>query len=917
MLAPIEIPFPGIHPRIGMQALTVDPGTYSFGPSARFAREPYAVLMYWARSLGGWLHVNADSGGGTGNRFGNAPDDLVATIGRHKAQATQMAREVATDAWIHAHHFLVGSATPPAALGLRLAVNTGHELFVKYVGEDAPPHGVALAMTLVYFHANLQPESQELRILLQPATPVRVSPALLALDLGNTSSSAAIFDPYNRPADPRSRISNRIPMLTTRPIPGRGGAIGYSDPRGASLASEIRFDQFRTWLRPGDGDVVARTFPDFVAHPDDDRLNAVDWMVGDMARSTGTPARSVVIGAKRMASARPLPRKPGDPGPRYATHPVSATHKMIPDGYAGETQEVKTATIQLDVRAPLELLACRLLQHFREDRRAWPERMALTYPTTYSRFELLALRRAVQKGWLRMQARRQNADADAPAADPDLNRVVRDLQRVVNGPIDLDTQAEDPVIQLLVDEASAAAFFHLYRRIFEELDGGLAGFRYVYPTGLNMLLYDCGGGTTDIALVKASVESDTRTLRITVLRRSGVMTFGGDDITRQACRLLKAKLAFQIAIERKKGSLPALPEIPAKSPSDDGKWQGLAANLERFIDEMARFDPQDELVPTKTLPNQQPTEDRRSAALALWSWGETLKHRLSEETAGTGAGLGLGTPTDVRLPPFDRETNAIARAILIGDPAQIAALKRRFETVSLSRIELDALIFEPLRRSIRNCNRLIRDVFETNIDALPEEVHWVVASGNAVRYPFLQEMLKRRLAVAFLDDGRFTFDRANAKDATAKGAVLALAAMEARGEQIDPRFDSDLANLLPFDVGYRNLSVNGVKVLFAEHTHYRVLKTREPVQVPLVEVAAGGVAAKRFELLRRFPGDEQFELYLAFEFPEGMRGQFVSIAYDDSSEFEFRVADGVGSEGLPVDPSAGDLYRAPALRGDL
>src|SRR5256885_15772306 len=102
----------------------------------------------------------------------------------------------------------------------------------------------------------------------------------------------------------------------------------------------------------------------------------------------------------------------------------------------------------------------------------------------------------------------------------------------------------------MVDEASAAAFFFLFRRIFEE-PGGLPRFRYLSPAGLNMLLYDCGGGTTDIALVKAGLDPEAAdVLRITVLARSGLRGFGGDDITRAACRVLKAKIAQRVAEAR-------------------------------------------------------------------------------------------------------------------------------------------------------------------------------------------------------------------------------------------------------------------------------------------------------------------------------------------------------------------------------
>ncbi len=931
MVVPVDIPFPGIHPRVGVQVLTIDPNTYPIRPGDLLARASYGALFYWprkiaGRSMDGWFGVQAEADTRTAStRFGATPNDLLEAIRRHNAERSPLAQAVVADEWVWQNCFLVGTVPPEGGIRLRFRIDTNHETFVKVV-EDAPPDGFPIPLDVVYFDGRVgQPDGQTVRLLLQPASPVRASRTLLGLDIGNTSTTAALLNPLDREGPGQRPLTQRLPMLTIRPVPGHGGAVGASDPRGQPIASELRFDLFRTWLPDGTPAPTARRFPDLEQFPDDDRINAVDYLAGDLARAPGTPARCVVIGAKRMGSSRPLPAQPGDNRPKFAVHAVSAKHRIIPDKPRPglDATVVDNAVIQLDVRAPLELLACRVFQHFREDQKAWPAKIALTYPTTYSRFELQSLRRAVQKGWLRMQARRQTAGSDFGTGERELDELTRQLQAVVRGPLDLDTQARDPVVQLLIDEASAAAFFHLYRKIFEEIDGGLAAFRYLYEHGLNMLLYDCGGGTTDIALVKAVVEEDVRTLRITVLRRSGVRTFGGDDITRAVCRLLKAKIACLLAAERKKTGFPSPPAIPARPPADQAAWEKLGKDLEGFIEDTARADPQDLLVPTKTLPNQQPTEDRRAAALALWRLGEQLKHWLAADRAPPGVPPNTFVVGEVRLPPMERDLNALTRAILSGDAQQVAQVTRKLQTLTLTRTEIDALIYAPVTRSIANCNKLIRSVLDepSGDDAMPQEVHWVVASGNAVRYPLLQQMLRRHLAVAFLDDDkedrRFTFDPENAKDATAKGAVLALASMESRGEQIDPKFDSDLCDRLPFNVGFLDRRVKAEKILFQEHVHYRTLKAREPVKVPLAEVPAEGVQARRFVLLRQFPGDPDFHPFLAFEFPEGIQGQFLSVSYDDSYEFEFRVKDGKDNEGIAIDLTAGDVYRAPAQRGDI
>lgn len=917
MAPPVDIPFPGIHPRVGEQVLTVDPGVYPIRPSDGFPATSYAALVFWPRSTGNWLTVQAELD--TGGRFNGTPKDLIDALQRHKVEHTALAQEVANEEWVTGHFFLVGSVPVGSAVRLRFGVDTNSKKFIDGV-QDPPADGLPVSISIAYFDAAApQADGQTVRLILHPVTPVRASRALMALDVGNTSTSAALLDPWERDGDPRP-LTHRIPMLGARPVPGRGGSIGFADPKAAPIPSELRLTQFRTWYPAGTELPNTRVFPDLLLFPDDDLPNAVDYIAGELARAAGVSARSVLMGAKRMAASRPKPKDPRNPSGQtdFPTHPVTAGHRLIPEP-SGDTTDLPNATIQVDVRGPLELLAARLFQHFREARKEWPLKVALTYPTTYSRYELQSLRRAVQKGWLRMQALRQQPGRDMPGSDRELNEVGRQLQAVVSGPMDLDTQSRDPVIQLLLDEASAAAFFFLHRKIFEEIDGGLAAFRYLYEHGLNMLLYDCGGGTTDIALVKAVVEADVRTLRITVLRRSGVRTFGGDDITRQVFRLLKAKLQYAISLDRKNPNIPTPPIVPVKPPADATGWKALAGELEKFIADMAAIDPQDKIVPTKSPHGQLPTEERRKNAQYLWMWSEITKHKISRERGPTGPGSATYVPGEERL-ANDLCRQFLAPDVYPSDPAQQAQLNRKLDAVSVNHIEIDALVYEPIMRSIANCNKLIADVFESKLaaDEMPEEVHWVVASGNGVRYPAIQQALRKQLAVPFLDDPtRFTFDPDNAKDATAKGAVLALAAMEAQAEQIDPKFDSDLADRLPFDVGFRDLRVGMVKVLFEEHKRYVDLKTREAVKIPLADLSQKGVPPRRFVLLRRFPGDPGFTNFLAFEFPDGIQGPHLSVLYDDESEFEFRVADGAGNEGAAVDLTAGDTYQAPAQRGDI
>ena len=407
------------------------------------------------------------------------------------------------------------------------------------------------------------------------------------------------------------------------------------------------------------------------------------------------------------------------------------------------------------------------------------------------------------------------------------------------------------------------------------MDGGLAGFRYVYEHGLNMLLYDCGGATTDIALVRAKVEGDRQTLRITVLRRSGVRTFGGGDITRQVCRLLKAKIAHALAIDRKMPHLPTPPTFQEKPPKKDKEWRKLGSGLEYFIQELAALDPQDRLVPTRTLKGKSRPRTVSRPPWPCRDMGEKLKLSLASDKPPEDAVSGNLVAGLVRLPPLKHDTNSLTRAIFPTNTEQVSKFKRKLEAITITRTEIDALIYDPVMRSINNCNQLIRSVFnDADNGEVRQEVHWVVASGKAVCYPFLQSLLRQHLAVAFLaDDTGYTSAPVNAKEGTVEaqkretqtfavrlrsgkrqgchgqggGAGLGGDGGPRRSNQ--PAVRQRFGRRLPFDVGYRDLTTNQVQNLYREYTYYQALKALDPIPIPVAKAAVREESA-RFQLLR-------------------------------------------------------------------
>ncbi len=464
---------------------------------------------------------------------------------------------------------------------------------------------------------------------------------------------------------------------------------------------------------------------------------------------------------------------------------------------------------------------------------------------------------------------------------------------------------EDPVIRLMVDEASAASFFFLYRRIFEE-PGGLPRFRYLFPQGLNLLLYDCGGGTTDIALVKAGFDSDAvDVLRITV--------FGAAACAASAATTSLAPFAGcskpSSGSKWRRRNRPLKLNWPAAPSGQHAervpRFATQQKGMEELFQKLKEADPRDELVPTTFDVNQMDdaTNQRRDHAFDLWRWGELMKAKL--EKSDTAAFFRI-----------DRNLNRLSAALLKNlTDVQAQQLIGQLERITISRWEVDALVESQVAKSIRNCNNLIRDKLANLPDDAEEEVHWVVASGNGSRYPLIQEMLRKHLHVPFVDDGRFTLDERNLKHAVAKGAALALSTLLAMGT-VRVEFDSELSECLPFDVAYKDLRTNTNPILCREHVRYDKLENRV---VPIVAIRGSSSAGRKLEkfvLERRFPGDDGFSPYLSFHFPDGIQGD-LEVSYDRQSR-EFSVRDTLANfTGELKDITDTGMYRSPAQRGDL
>ena len=702
-------------------------------------------------------------------------------------------------------------------------------------GRTGTASGLPIPLTIDVFA--IDPEKKEVlssrvevTLTLAPLRPMQRFDGYVALDFGNTSTTLVRTGTYEDAFE--------VVQADRRHPKDVGDFLVANVPGPARTA--LRIKAFQLSEQPDH-------FPHYVTCVGDKALeedSLIHWLAigaGTMAtRALETESADwLVLGAKRLLS----DRKRSEAG-------------------SGDVIVLQNQVQTIPAEDPAELYIANMLAGFFHHEQSIPAPLAVTCPTTFNESEVARLRRTV----------------------------ARALHRVLGEPPSSFRQAMiDTRVPLVVDEASAAAFYFVYKD-FMSGPGRMPAFRYLYPNGMHMLLYDCGGGTTDLSLIRLEAP-DANHLKLSVLGRAGHRSFGGDFITQQVFRLLKMRIA------KAKDMSEELPEPP--SPAK------LAEYLREYEKEI------DKLVPTKYDARQMQNEaaqERRRVSLALWSLAEAWKVALSTTSEVSGDGIDA------------RHIFPVASAFGVDPEA--------FVSMEVKRRELDALIDPDIDRTIDYANALIRTCMATKEEPRPSddagplelpEVHWVYLVGNAARYPRIKERMldpQAGLAVRYLKDRLAEVPLADFKNSVAKGAVVAMRFQrQAMGTTVS--WDEDLIRRLPFDIVHTTLGGAGDRILFRAGDLYskRLRKTLDIRPSP----GSGRALAQEIVLSRKWPGDTKAEKYLVFRFPEPIKGVYV-IEYDDEDEHAFIAypdREGGRDERVVADPVDAAPYIAPAQSGKI
>jgi hypothetical protein len=449
---------------------------------------------------------------------------------------------------------------------------------------------------------------------------------------------------------------------------------------------------------------------------------------------------------------------------RDRTDVIYAPKRLVVDPRKGEAcdRSITGLHVSIEKRIPTELYIARLLELFIRRKKAVPVAVRITYPTTFTLREAFDVRLAVYDAM-----RRAIGVTERLRADDAESRKVQGARVEVAVPAPLD-------------EATAAASYLLFRD-FVIGAGGIRAFIDLYPRGLYAMVFDCGGGTTDIALVRArgQVERDPQTarevftFRINALSRTGHRRFGGDEMTLCLFSLLKEQLGQIIGGIVEQGD-------PANDPSAPHDAQRAARGV-----------PTEWMQPGPSPGTRVPREDvddvaaRRSLVNTLWNFAEDCKRRLSTKGA-----------TEVALEAITGgATNLLAelfsvRPDLVGLKDELIAA---ISAAKVTRQELDQRVEPLLNETIERMNHLIEHKLDPG-----QRLARVYVIGNGSRYPLIRERVAQRLHVPY-PERIIVHEDGETKLAVAKGACIN-AWLGKRNELVVWEADRDLIFKLPFDV---------------------------------------------------------------------------------------------------------------------
>ncbi len=184
----------------------------------------------------------------------------------------------------------------------------------------------------------------------------------------------------------------------------------------------------------------------------------------------------------------------------------------------------------------------------------------------------------------------------------------------------MDVEVKDDSVVIDLDETNAAAFNYIYGPMLDE-------FRRFQSTDkkCTLLSFDFGGGTIDVSLIDVSIHVEDNVkivIETKVKGLTGDLYYGGDNVTLEALKILKRRLALKIASVRSEKTEAETAATAAKSDdpwgasgeeAEEDVWGAASAEEEKPDEDKAAVKAEDEDPETMDIINIEDQEKIQNA----------------------------------------------------------------------------------------------------------------------------------------------------------------------------------------------------------------------------------------------------------------------------------------------------------------
>ena len=354
-------------------------------------------------------------------------------------------------------------------------------------------------------------------------------------------------------------------------------------------------------------------------------------------------------------------------------------------------------------------------------------------------------------------------------------------------------------VQTDYDEAVASAIFYVMQEYNTYPELGLESFkaRSVYRDKdgnpyQNVLVFDIGGGTTDVALIRLTLSEEAvfapnedrgaggryYKLTPTLLRATGHMQLGGELMTLRLFLLLKATIADKLLqlTQEKKLELPRMRSILEKSLPEqalDSTKKGYRPGWLRETVEQENPDSRseelrkaltlaEEVIPTRWREASNDRASRLQAFYTLWEIAETAKKQLG----GKRPGIDDAAPRE----PYVIKANKINELLNLYDNAGSIPHQATYLEVRLTQDQMEEAIKKVVDEAVK--------IAIGALESLPadEKVDWLILSGQSCNLILVDREIRQQFQQSnkfVWNQERVTFLPKYAKLSTSIGACYA------------------------------------------------------------------------------------------------------------------------------------------------